>query len=892
MSSRSSDALRRAMAALAATAVLLAAVAASSLAQTAPAAQERKQVTAVRLAAGDPAPVLDGRLDDPAWARATPMTDFIQRGPEPGAPSPFRTVGRIVVDDDAIYVAMEAFDPEPARIVGRLARRDQMPSSDWLAFMVDSDRDRRTAYMFLVNPREVKADAIVANSQEDDFRWDAVWDVEAEVTDEGWVAEYRIPLAMLRFSEGQTSWGVQLGRIIQRTDETSFWSETPPQDPNIATFFGELNGVETLRSPARLEVLPYTLAQLTRAPGLEDDPFFEHSDWKLSGGLDLKYGLTSNLTVDATLNPDFGQVEADPSQVNLSAFETFFEERRPFFIEGADIFNLSLGVGDGDIETLFYTRRIGRAPQGNADSQGGFLDAPIQTSILGAAKVSGRTAGGWSIGVLDAVTDEEEAKVLTGAGERLDPVVEPLTNYAVARLRRDFRDGATQIGFLGTATNRRLGDTGLEDVLRSSAYSGGMDVQHRFHNDELALNAKVMGTTIRGSEEAILRAQLSSARFFQRPDVTHVHVDPTRTSLSGWSTVVEMQKLAGGPWRAAGFFQARSPGFEPNDVGFMRETDFLGSGAFVGYRIVEPTWIVRRAGVNLNLHSFWNFDGMMTARGGNINGNAQFTNFWFGYFGLGGDVDNWSTDALRGGPNIREPAERFGWIGIESDERKPVTFDFELEGGYETQSGGHWTELSGGVAWQAAEGTRLSLDPFYRTGLGGWQFVATRTDLAGDPRYLFADIDQRTFGAVVRIDHTFTPRLSLQIYGQPFVATGTYSEFKQVLDPRAEAFDHRFGVFASEEIARADGLIRVDEGADGTVDFSFGDPDFNVREFRSNVVLRWEYRPGSTMFVVWQQSRDSSASDSRFRLGEDVGDLFDTHPRNVFLVKVNSWLNL
>ncbi len=866
-------------------------------AQTVPGAQESaggertpRRVTALHVAAaGAPAPVVDGRLDDPIWARAETLTDFVQRAPDPGQPASFPTIGRIVVDDDAIYVAMEARDPEPGRIVGRLARRDQMPSSDWLAVMIDSDRDRRTGYMFLVNPREVKADAIVANGQDDDYRWDAVWDVEAEVTEEGWVAEFRIPLSMIRFTEGEPVWGIQMGRIIQRFDETAFWSTFPPQDPNGVTYFGELAGVDGLHAPARLEILPYTLAQLTREPGDLEDPFFQSNDWKLSAGVDLKYGLTSNLTLDATINPDFGQVEADPSQVNLSAFETFFEERRPFFVEGSDIFTMSLGVGDDDSETLFYTRRIGRAPQGSADADGGFADVPIQTSILGAAKISGRTAGGWSVGLLEAITGEETADVLTGGGERLEPVVEPLTNYAVLRLRRDLREGATQIGLLGTSTERWLENTGLEDVLRRSAWSGGADITHRFHSDELRISAKVLGTLVQGSEEAILRTQLSSARYFQRPDATHVEVDSTRTSLSGWSSVVEVAKESGGPWRAAAFLQARSPGFEPNDVGFMRESDYWGSGSFLGYRIVKPTWIVRSAGLNLNFHTFWNYGGLLTTRGGNINGHAQLRNFWFVYAGLGMDVDNWSTDALRGGPDIREPGERFGWVGFESDSRKRVQFEAELEFGDENDTGGGYLDVSAGTTWQVAEGTKVSLDPFLHTGKGGWQYVATPLDDGDTPHYVFADIDQRTFGVVARVEHTFTPRLSLQLYAQPFVATGEYGEFKEVADPTAKAFGDRFHEFSPGDIALTDGTYQVDAGGGA---FSFDDPDFNVREFRSNLVLRWEYRPGSTLFVVWQQSRDSFAPDPRFRLGSDLGDLFAVPARNVFLVKVNGWLDL
>lgn len=855
-------------------------LATAALAQTSPdhggerpAPQALRRATALRLPAGMPAPVLDGRLDDAAWALTEPMADFTQREPHPGQPALFQTIGRIVVTDDAVYAALEAIDPEPERIVGRLTRRDQMSSSDWLALIVDSDHDRRTAFMFLVNPREVKVDAIVANGQDDDLRWDAVWDVEVEATPQGWIAEFRIPLSMLRFStDGEGIWGIQLGRIVQRVGETSFWAPVPPQDPNFVNQFGEVRGFQGLRVPRRLELLPYMATRLTRAPGSPQNPFFEKSDWDGHVGLDLEYGVTSNLTLNATVNPDFGQVEADPSEVNLTAFETFFEERRPFFVQGADIFQMPLGVGDGDVETLFYTRRIGRAPQGSTDTSGSYVDAPFHTSILGAVKLSGRSAGRWTIGAMNAITAEEEARIVTGDGARSAEVVEPLTSYAVARLGRDLREGATRIGFMGTAVNRRLDGTGLEDRLRSSAYSGGAELTHRFASDQWRFTARVQGTTIVGSEAAITRAQLSSARYFQRPDVTHVAVDSAATSMSGWASTLELMKESGGSWRAAGFLQARSPGFEPNDIGFMRETDYRGGGAFAGYRILQPVGVVRRGGINVNGWTFENFGGLITALGGNVNGNVQFTNFWRLNAGVGRNFDNWSTDALRGGPNIREPGNLFVWFGGSTDDRKNLQLRFSGERGREDDSGGTWHRGSVGTVWQVSGATRITFDPFYRVRHGAWQYVAAPRDDLGAPHYVFADIDQRTFGLVTRVEHTFTPRLSLQLYTQPFVSAGAYSGFKEVVDPRARRFEDRFGP--------------VSQG------LSVTGPDFNVREFDSNLVARWEYRPGSTMFFVWQQRRESFDSDPRFRLGEDLGDLFGARPRNIFLVKVNGWLNL
>lgn len=686
--------------------------------------------------------------------------------------------------------------------------------------------------------------------------------------------------------------GVQLYRSVQRVQEESFWASTPAQDPNFVSYFGELHGFGGIEAPQQLELLPYTLTQVTQEPGDAANPFYDESAYKLSAGLDLKYGLTSNLTLDATINPDFGQVEADPSEVNLSAFETFFEERRPFFVEGAEIFRYGLGVGGGDDESLFYSRRIGRAPQGPVDDRGGYADAPIQTSILGAAKISGRTAGGWSIGVLDAVTGEEKADVLSAGNERFTDIVEPLTNYAVARLRKDLRQGGTQLGAVATAVHRSLGGTDLDDRLRSSAYTGGLDVTHRFRDDQWRVSAKLLGSSIQGSEAAILRAQRSSARYFQRPDADHVEVDSMATSLSGWASVAEIGKESGGPWRFATFLAARSPGFEVNDIGFMRETDYVGVGGFGGYRLLQPTRFFRRGGINVNGWTYDNFDGLLTARGGNVNGHLQFHNTWFVFAGLARNFDNWSTDALRGGPAIVEPGETFGWLGFETDERRQLQFEVNGERGFEDDTDGGWWELEVEGEWQATSATQIAFGPFYENRRNAWQYVATPEDPAAAPHYVFADLHQRTFGVTTRIEHTFTPRLSLQLYAQPFVSAGDYGGFREVIDPRAESFQARFADFDPDRTLLEDGAFEVDlDGVPGA-EIAFGDPNFNFRELRSTLVARWEYRPGSTAYFVWSQDRDSAVSDPRFRPGDDFGELFDADARNVFLIKINGWLNL
>lgn len=849
----------------------------------------RRGVPAVRLAPGQAAPAIDGRLDDPVWGRARPMTDFVQREPENGAPSAFSTEARVAVDDRVLYVAVEAFDEDPSGIVGRLTRRDEMSSSDWILLVVDADLDRITGYEFFVNPAGVMVDGIAANGQNDDLRWDAVWEVETRVTDRGWTAEFAIPLSQMAFSaDGPDAWGIQVGRIVQRAGETSFWTHIPASDPNFMSYVGTVSGFGGLAPPRRLEVTPYALARVDRAPVEADDPFADGDDWDATGGVDVKYGLTSSLVLDATINPDFGQVEADPSEVNLSAFESFFSERRPFFVEGADIYRYGLGVGDGDVETLFYSRRIGRAPQVDADDRGGRVRAPDQTSILGAAKVSGRTAGGWSIGVLEAVTAEEEAEVISGAGARFDEVVEPLTNYAVARVRKDWREGKTQLGAIGTSVQRRLDGTGLEDLLRSSAWTGGVDLTHRL--GDVRVSGKVMGTHVRGSEAAILATQRSSARWFQRPDADHVEVDSTRTSLSGWAGALEVFKESGGSWRWATFLSARSPGFEPNDVGFMRETDQIGAGGFAGYRLTKPAGPFRRGSVNVNFSTFDDFGGLNVYRGGNVNGSAQLRSFWWVGGGIARDFDNWKTDALRGGPAIREPGTTEAWAWFETDDRRALTFSMEGEVEYEDDTDAREYELSVGAGWQVTGSTRISIAPFYEDARGAWQYVDQMDDAAGARRYVFAGIDQKTFGVTVRANHTFTPTFSVQLYAQPFTSAGSYAGFLDVADVGAEPFGDRFR--ALEGVSRDDGTVTVDEDGDGSADLEFADPDFNVREMNANLVARWEYRPGSTMFFVWSQSRDSFGADPEFRLADDLGDLFAAESRNVFLVKVSGWLNL
>ncbi len=831
-------------------------------------------------------PSIDGSLEDAAWEQAPLATDFVQLQPEEGAEPSEPTEARVLYGPNALYVAVRAWDSAPDSIAAQLTRRDQDSYSDRIHVVIDSYFDRRTAFHFAVNPKGVKTDIYRYDDTREDASWDAVWEVETSIDDHGWTAEFRIPYSQLRFEDTDVqSWGINFAREIARHDELSTWSPLSQKDDRIVSRFGVLEGLENLESPNRLEVEPYTMARVKRGPGNPANPFYERTEEFGTVGADVKYGITSDLTLNLTLNPDFGQVEADPARVNLSAFETFLPEKRPFFLEGKNIFDFGIGIGDGDgaNESLFYSRRVGRQPQGRADARGGFKDVPDNTTILGAWKLSGKTSSGWSVGALHAMTGEETARIVTGDGTRMSEAVEPLTNYSVGRLQKDFRDGLSAVGVIATATNR---DAAVADELglRRSAYTGGLDVRHRFGGgDKYQISGNVLGSHVQGTAEAIARTQRSSARYFQRPDADHVSYDPTRTELSGWSASLQGGKSGGGNLRAMGFFQARSPGFEVNDVGFMRNADFWGTGAFLGWHVTEPGDHFRRWNVNVNGWRVSTFGGEAMERGGNVNGSFQLKNLWSGHAGVNRTLSSRSTTMLRGGPSIRTEGRWNGWAGLNTDSRKEVRLGLNTNGSV-TPTNDSWSyNLSPNVRWRPSGRMNLSLSPFVRWNVDDNQWIG-RVEADG-PRYVFGRLDQTTAGLTARMDLAFTPTLSLQLYAQPFVSAGSYDEFKQVADPDAEAYGERW---AGVDARAVEGRYAADLNGDGSEE-TFRDPDFNVKQFRSNAVLRWQYRPGSTLFLVWSQARDHFEPTGRFRMGDDVGDLFGVHPENVLMLKVTYW---
>ena len=846
---------------------------------------------AVRAVAGSPR--IDGRLDDAVWSGAEPLAGLTQRQPLDGQPSTERTEVRVAYDDGALYVAARMFDSEPDRIAARLARRDNDANSDYVVVCIDTYHDHRTAFQFQVNPLGVKTDAMASNDDGDaDTSWDPVWEVGTQRDSLGWTAEYRIPLSQLRFSSAaQQVWGFQLARYVHRKEETGWWAYSSQTDHGYTSYFGHLFGIENLPRPGRLELLPYATGREERLrTGSAGNPFNDGSRELTSGGLDLSYGPSSNLTVNATVNPDFGQVDADPAVVNLTAFETFFEERRPFFVERADLFTFG---GSGQ---FFYSRRIGRAPQGAADERGGFADVPANSTILGAAKLSGRTSNGWSLGLLDAVTAREYATVEDSAGIRHRDQVEPLSNYSVIRAKRDFRGGASTVGFIGTAVNRDLDSPALS-FLRSSAYAGGVDFSHRFAQNRFRLSGAMGYSLISGDTVAIRRAQLSSARYYQRPDADYVDFDSTRTSLAGWSGNLQFAKLAG-DWTYSLSGTAISPGFELNDVGYLTSADALGLSASLQRRWTRPGSVFRRATVSLQTQYQWNFGGVRTGTFGGVNLSGQFLNYWSANLSLALQPRSADDGLTRGGP-----------LGI-----TPAAYN--VSGSVRTDSRRHWVIMLDGCvggadagAWNRGVLSEIELRPtssvsfsasgHYYTELSTRQYLQTEDDALATAtfgrQYVFADIEQRNLDVTARLNVTLSPTLSLQLYAQPFVFIADFRRFKELARARTSdytVYNETPGSLLIDSTATAGYYYADPDGAGPRAAVRIYNPDFTSRSLRGNAVLRWEYRPGSTLFLVWTNSCDAYGADATFRVGNNLTHLCEGRSDNVVAVKLNYWLSL
>src|SRR5256714_8353821 len=831
------------------------------------------------------APRIDGRLDDPVWAAAPIATDFTQNYPRGGVPATRRTEARVVFVDDAMYVGMRAYD-SPDSIVAPLMRRDGMLNSDWVDVLVESSHDRRTAFHFAVNPAGVKVDMYHYDDIQSDMSWDAVWDVAVARDSLGWTAEFRIPLAQLRYSvspDRPATWGINFYRNVGRRQEWSSWAPVVRGQNREVSQFGELTSIDFLTPAHRREVTPYVSASVSRSPGERADPFFRPTSFASSAGFDAKLGLHNGLTLDLTVHPDFGQVEADPSEVNLSGFETTLQERRPFFVENGGVFSLS--IYESPEEVLFYPRRIGRAPQISVDSDGRFVDAPQQTTILGAAKLSGKTSSGLSLGVLDATTQAEYADIMDNGG-RSRAIVEPAANYAVVRVQQDLRAGRSAIGGMLTATNRfDLGAAASQ--LHRAAYAGGLDFRHRFGGATSAdyeIFGALFGASVYGTAAAIAETQRSSAHYFQRPDADHIDYDTTRTSLAGFGARLQLDRSSG-RGRHGNAFYTRSPGVEVNDLGIQKVADWSEDFVWAGTVQTQPNSLLNNWSVYGNTWSWWTYGGERTFTPFNVDLQAELRNFLGSFLRVGRRLPA-PTPRFRGGPLLNEEGGWMAYGTFYSPQQKALRVNASYSFLDYDDGGTRSVSFSPTIAWQPWTSATLTLAPTFSNDKTDIFYVA-QAGAESTPHYVLGALDRTTTSLTTRLDLAFSPTLTLQLYGQPFLSAGAYSRFKEVVAPRARNYADRFRAIAPE---LRNNVYTGDLNGDGIVDIQFDNPAFNVREFRSNTVLRWEYRPGSTFFFVWSQGRHSDG-DKAFQLSRDATDLFRTIPENVLLIKMTRWMS-
>lgn len=851
-------------------------------------AQSLRTYTTVRLT-GAP-PVIDGKINEAVWNEANWTSDFIQKEPMEFEPPTEQTAFKILYDDDHLYVAVMAYCKDVSKIERRLGRRDSF-EGDWIGMGFDSYNDNLTGFMFGVSAAGVKNDGIYTNDVDYDETWDPVWFVKVSIADSGWMAEMKIPLSQLRFStrDDEMVWGLESMRQLFYNDEFSVWQPIPNESSSWVALWGKLDGISGIRPHKEVELIPYAMGGVEKSRKVEGDPFQTGTRWEYNAGLDGKIAVTNDLTLNFTINPDFGQVEADPSEVNLTAFESYFPEKRPFFIEGSNIFDFSVSNGHGPTgrDNLFYSRRIGRRPQHWPDvNENEFMRVPEFTRILGAFKLSGKTRNGWSIGVMESLTALTYAQI-DSSGVRSKVPVEPLTNYFNVRVQKDINKGMTTIGGMITATNRFIHDSTLS-FLPDAAYTAGVDFAQYWDKKNYYFRAKALASTVQGSPASILDLQLAPQRYYQRPDVGHHRLDSSMTLLSGWAANLEGGKIGGGHWRFGERLTLLSPGVEFNDMGYLRRADFITQTSWLSYEIWEPISVFRSASMGLEQMAGWDFSGRFLYWGGSVYGHTTFINYWsagasVGYNGF--DVDR---PALRGGPALIAPPNMYWRVWFDTDSRKKFVFEPYFSSGVRSQGYGSWFDVGMEMDYRISTSLEVSVEPGYYSGSTYAMYVETIT-AKGKPNYLVASLRQHVTSVDLRINLSLTPDLSIQYWGQPFIFSGDYSQFKEVVDAGNYKVQNQFHVFTPDQIAydaKTD-TYSVSEQGNGVADYTFENPDFSFFEFRSNFVVRWEYIPGSTAYFVWSQGRTGDTPTGEFTLGDHLDDLIKVDPSNVFLLKLS-----
>lgn len=841
--------------------------------------------TAVRVS-GE-APEIDGRLDDEVWADAPVVSGFLQKSPLEGAAPSNRTEVMFAFDGEFLYVGATNYIAGPDDVSAIVTRRDRSGASDRIIISLDSYRDRRTAYSFSVTAGGVRSEYYHGSDREfdRDYSYNPVWKARTQIYDDRWTAEMKIPFSQLRFNElEEQTWGLNINRYMPLRSEDLYWVVVPQQESGWSSRMGTLTGIREIHPSTRIELLPYVAGRARIADDVDpDDPYTSTVDLDARAGLDATIGLGPNLTINAAINPDFGQVEADPAEVNLSAFETFFSERRPFFVEGSGLFSYNGALH-------YYSRRIGGSPQGRITSAALYTDEPENSTILGAAKLTGRLPSGLSIGILSAVTEREYGRYIDLAtGEEEIEEVEPLSYFGVARLAQEFNDGEAMIGGIGTVVVRDTDPAGVVGPsLPSQAFTGGIDWIIPLFDGVYQFDGNVATSHVVGHEDAILRLQRSSTRYFQRPDADYIELDTTRTSLSGFASSMEFQKVEGAwTWEIAAAVE--SPEYELNDAGRLSSSDDIDLWGDLGYRQTKPGSFYQSWNVEFDWSVAWNFGWIRTYNSASVNASLSWKNFYYNYFGVGFNDREMSDTKTRGGPLMEDEDMIVNvWTGMGNNQGASLRWNWHFGYGlYERD--GFFINSNAGLSADVGQRLELSINPEFYTELTPRQYVATR-DGGGEGtfgrRYIFSELDFSQIALQLRANYAITPDLTLELYLEPFVATGAYRNFGELLQAgtgNVGTFDERISL--DEE----SGVYTV---VDNGESFTLRNPDFTVRSFRSNFVLRWEWLPGSTFFLVWQQNREGYRPSQRSISPGDWIDAIGDEGEHVIAIKGSWWIDI
>ena len=854
-----------------------------------------REITAIRLE--EPLNI-DGILDETLYSTKA-NASFVQYEPNNGIPGSEDTEFWIGYDDDALYVGAMMYDSNPDSIIARMTRRDGDETSDLLFIGIDSYYDQRSGFWFGINPVGSVSDGTISNDNNTEDSWDGIWYGKSTIIENGWITEIKIPFSQLRFNKAaENIMGIGLIRRIHRREEMDFFTYIARDESGLVSHFATLRGIKNIQPPKRLEMTPYVTGNYGILKTEDENPFYDGRDSRINVGTDLKVGIGNNLTIDATIYPDFGQVEVDPSELNLSAFETFYQEKRPFFIEGAGIFRFGVGgptnrMNFGTMEpTFFYSRRIGKYPSYGYDVEGDWLKVPSATSILGATKISGKITDSWAIGGVSAITRREFAKVRID-DEDSEVEVEPFTSYNLFRTLKEFNQGRQGLGLVTTYVNRQFDDESLRDLLSDNSTVIGLDGWTFLnHSKDWVIGGFLGYSNVVGSKDYISDLQQSSARYYQRPDADHVELDPDRTNLEGFVGKATINKETG-KWSFNSAIQLVSPGFENNDMGLNFRADKINKHISFGYKWLEPGKFFQRAMLNTAYMTNHNFAGDKLSEMLFLFGFARFNNFWTINPIIGIGPRTFSDQTLRGGPLVIEPSGMWSRVFARTDSRKSVIYELGVE--YQKSENGTYSmHVSPEIEVNLGTRLRIAFDPGFNNQVQIDQYLdsfedETAVEMFGT-RHIVAQMDRKTISAELRVDYTFTPKLSFQAYVQPYMTVGSYSRFKEFTKP--ESYDFvEYGVDNGMEIIEdTDGNYELYPNGIDDNSLYIENPDFNYKALVGSAVLRWEFRPGSTLFLVWTRNGSDDNNPGNFNFNRDTKDLFQADADNAFAVKLTYWI--